>query len=275
VNTQSRQHSVRNLVIFVVLVYGLGWIGRWLDSLAGSAPSEQGPGILIWLVAPLGVSLVLRAFAGDGWRDFGLRPAIKGNVLWYVVSIVIYPVCTAFILAVGTALGAVSLSGFSVGSFVQAVALAVIPGLFTAIEELGWRGYLAPKVYKLGWNAFLAHAVVGIIWGAWHIPYFSVFWSHSMQNVPLFVLCFFLGTIAISIVYGEIRQQTDSVWPAFLMHAVSNAVNNTLVLQGFIKITSGKELLVSPGVEGILGIIFLTSVGVGIYLLRRKNPTVG
>jgi membrane protease YdiL (CAAX protease family) len=137
------------------------------------------------LVAPLGVSLLLRAFAGDGWQDFGLRPALKANVLWYVVSILIYPVCTAFILAVGTALGAVSLSGFSVGSSLQAVALAIIPGLLTAIEELGWRGYLAPKVYKLKWNAFVAHAVVGIIWGAWHIPYFSVFWSHSMQNVPL------------------------------------------------------------------------------------------
>jgi membrane protease YdiL (CAAX protease family) len=271
VNTQGKRHTMRNLVIFTVLVYGLGWIGRWLDSLAGSASSEEGPGILIWLVAPLGVSLLLRIFAGDGWKDFGLGPAIKGNVTWYVVSILVYPACTAFILVVGSVLGALSLSDFSVGPFIQAVALAIIPGLFTAIEEFGWRGYLAPKVYQLRLNAFVAHAVVGIIWGGWHIPYFSVFWSHSMQNIPLFVLCFFLGAIAHSIVYGEIRMQTDSVWPAFLMHAVSNAVNNTLVLQGFIKIASGKELLASPGIEGILGIVFLTLIGVGIHRLRRNR----
>jgi membrane protease YdiL (CAAX protease family) len=270
-DTQNKKHIVRNLVIFTVLVYALGWIGLWLDSQAGSASSEEGPGILIWLVAPLVISLLLRIFAGDGWKDFGLRPAIKGNVLWYVVSILVYPVCTTFILVLGSAFGAVSLSDFSVGPFVQAVALAIIPGLFTAIEELGWRGYLAPKVYKLGLNAFAAHAVVGVIWGGWHIPYFSVFWSHSMQNMPLFVLCFFLGAIASSIVYGEIRIQTDSVWPAFLMHAVSNAVNNTLLLQGFIKIASGKELLVSPGIEGILGIVFLALVGVGIHRLRIKG----
>jgi membrane protease YdiL (CAAX protease family) len=242
-----------------------------VDSLSGGAPSNQGIGILLWLVAPLGVSLLLRAFAGDGWSDLGMRPSIRGNILWYIVSILVYPVCTAFILAVGAALGAVSLSGFSAGAFVQAVALAVIPGLFTAIEEFGWRGYLAPKVYKLELNAFVAHAVVGIIWGAWHIPYFSLFWSHSMQNLPLFVLCFFLGAVVNSIVYGEIRMQTDSVWPAFLMHAVSNAVNNPLIQQGFVKMASGKELLVSPGIEGILGIIFLALVGVGLHRLRTKR----
>ena len=271
--SQSNKRTVRNLAIFTFLVMALGWLGRWADSLMGSAPSEEGIGILIWLIAPVGVSLLLRAFAGDGWKDLGIRPAIKGNILWYAVSIFVYPVCTMFILVVGLALGAVSLSDFSAGPFVQALTLAIIPGLITAIEEFGWRGYLAPKVYKFGLNAFVAHAVVGIIWGAWHIPYFSVFWSHSMQNMSLFVLCFFLGAIVNSIVYGEIRILTDSVWPAFLMHAVSNTVNNTLVLQGFVKMASGKELLVSPGIEGILGIVFLTLVGVGIHLLRRKRTT--
>jgi membrane protease YdiL (CAAX protease family) len=271
VTTQDSKRTIRNLIVFVLLVNIVGWAGRWLDSLAGSASSQEGPGILIWLVAPLGVSLLLRAFAGDGWKDLGLRPAIKKNVWWYVVSVLVYPVCTTFILVVGSALGAISLSDFSVGSLVQAVALAVIPGFLTAIEEFGWRGYLAPKVYSFGLNAFVAHAVVGVIWGVWHGPYFSVFWSHSMQNMGLFLLCFFLGAIANSVVYGEIRMQTDSVWPAFLMHTVSNAVNNTLLLQGFVEMASGRELLVSLGIEGLLSIIFFTVVGVGIHLIRKRR----
>ena len=119
-STQSSKHIVRNLAIFTFLTYALGWLGRWVDSLSGSAPSDQGIGTLIWLVAPLGVSLLLRAFAGDGWGDLGIRPAIRGNTLWYIASILVYPACTAFILVVGSALGAVSLSGFSAGAFVQA-----------------------------------------------------------------------------------------------------------------------------------------------------------
>jgi membrane protease YdiL (CAAX protease family) len=272
-NTQTinNKHILRNVAIFTGLVYALGWIGRWLDTMAGTASSQEGPGILIWLVAPLAVSLGLRALAGDGWRDFGLRPALKGNILWYGVSLLVYPLCTVFILIVGAALGALTLTDFSAGAFAQAVVLAIIPGLFTAIEEFGWRGYLAPKVYTLGWHALVAHAVVGVIWGGWHIPYFTVFWGHAMQNVPLFVLCFFLGAIAHSIVYGEIRMRTGSVWPAFLMHAVSNAVNNTLLLGGFITIAEGKALLVSPGIEGVLSIGFFALVGVGLYVLREKK----
>jgi membrane protease YdiL (CAAX protease family) len=126
-------------------------------------------------------------------------------------------------------------------------------------------------MYKLGLNVFVAHALVGLIWGAWHIPYFSVFWEYSMGNMPLFVLCFFLGAVASSIVYGEIRIITGSVWPAFLMHAVSNIFNNTLILNGFVRLESGKELLVSPGIEGVLGILFMASVGVVMVANRLRK----
>jgi hypothetical protein len=37
--------------------------------------------------------------------------------------------------------------------------------------------------------------------------------------------------------------------------------------------TSGKDLLASPGIEGILGIVFLTLIGAGIHRLRRKGTT--
>lgn len=270
--TQDKTRAIRNLIIFTVAVYALGWLGRWLDVQAGGATAPEGPGILIWLVAPLGVSLVLRAVAGDGWRDFGLRPAIKDHSIWYLISILVYPACTLFVLLAGAVLvGAVSFANFAWGAFLQAVAVAAIPGLFTAIEELGWRGYLAPKVYGLGLNAFAAHAIVGLIWGGWHIPYFSVFWGHAMEQLPRFVLFFFLGAITHSIVYGEIRMQTGSVWPAFLMHAVSNAVNNTLLAGGFVAIASDKMLVASPGIEGLLGILFFAVSGVALHLWRNKE----
>jgi len=72
---------VRNLAIFSFLVIALGWLGRGLDSLMGITSSQEGLGLTIWLISPLAVSFLLRAFAGDGWKDLGIRPAIKGNVL--------------------------------------------------------------------------------------------------------------------------------------------------------------------------------------------------
>ena len=110
--SQSNKHTVRNLAIFTFLVIALPWLGRGLDSLMGSTSSQEGLGLLIWIITPLAASFLLRAFAGDGWKDLGIRPAIKGNGLWYAVSILVYPVCTALVLVIGLALGAVSFPDF-------------------------------------------------------------------------------------------------------------------------------------------------------------------
>jgi len=93
--SQTRTHTARNLVIFTFLILTLPWLGRWLDSMMGSAPGE-GIGTLIWIISPLGVSFLLRAFAGDGWADLGIRPMagrsmaspswLVRNTVWFTVG---------------------------------------------------------------------------------------------------------------------------------------------------------------------------------------------
>ena len=57
--SQSNKHTVRNLVIFSFLVIALGWFCRELDSLMGITSSQEGLGLTIWIITPLGVSLLL------------------------------------------------------------------------------------------------------------------------------------------------------------------------------------------------------------------------
>jgi membrane protease YdiL (CAAX protease family) len=270
---QSNKHIVRNLAIFAFLVIALGWLGRWLDSLMGSTSSE-GIGMLIWLIAPFGVSFLLRAFAGDGWKDLGIRPAIKGNVLWYAVSILVYPVCATLVLVIGLALGAVSFPDFSLMVFVQAVAMIIVQQAIKNIfEEFAFRGYLAPKMYKLGLNVFVAHVVVGLIWGVWHLPYLRAITPYTVESLATLIPRFLVAAVAASIVYGEIRMQTDSVWPAWLMHTVGATFVGALMLHDLIRISSGMEYLFTPVFEGGLAIVLFTLIGVGIHLLRRKRTT--
>jgi hypothetical protein len=84
---------------------------------------------------------------------------------------------------------------------------------------------------------------------------------------------FLAGAIAASIVYGEIRIATDSVWPAWLMHTVGGVFVGALMLHGLFRISSGMEFLVAPVAEGGLMIVLLTLTGVGIHLLRRRRMT--
>ena len=67
--SQNNKHTIRNLAIFTFLVIALGWLGRWVDAVMGSTSSE-GIGMLIWIIAPLGVSFLLRAFAGFSVLDY-------------------------------------------------------------------------------------------------------------------------------------------------------------------------------------------------------------
>lgn len=269
---------VRNLIIFVVLVIGLGWIGKGLDLMMGATAESPGIGIFLWLIAPLAASFLLRGLAGDGWRDLGIRPAFKGNSLWYAASLLAYPVSTGLILLVGWAVGAVSFplsTAASLSVLVQGFLISIVPWFVKNIfEEFGWRGYLAPKLYGLSMPIFGAHALVGIVWASWHLPYLSYIQGPATQNMLTLIPFFYVGCMAHSVVYGEIRLATGSVWPAVLMHTVGSALLNTLVLKGIMVQATGMEFLVSPGVEGLLGSLFFVLGGIGLHWLRKRQPAV-
>jgi membrane protease YdiL (CAAX protease family) len=151
------------------------------------------------------------------------------------------------------------------------IGMSFIKNIF---EEFAWRGYLAPKMYSLGINVFIAHVLVGLIWGAWHLPYLAFVTGYLKESSAFLIPCFLLGTIATSIVYGEIRLITNSVWPAVLMHTIGGAFIGALFMKNIFEIEIGIELLFSPGIEGVLGIVLFTLAGIGLYLLRKKRMRV-
>jgi membrane protease YdiL (CAAX protease family) len=99
--------------------------------------------------------------------------------------------------------------------------------LFTMGEELGWRGFLLPRLLPLGqWKAVVWS---GLIWGLWHAP--VIVQGHNYPGYPIpgvfmmIVFCFLLGTI-ISWLYIN----TKSPWVAALAHGAVNAVAGLPVL---------------------------------------------
>lgn len=83
---------------------------------------------------------------------------------------------------------------------------------------------------------------------------------------------FLIGSVAASLVYGEIRLRTDSVWPAVLMHTAGGAFIATLLLE--VLMTPETAFLFSPGVEGTLTIAIFTLVGLGLYARRVSSTAV-
>lgn len=260
----DRQQVVRRSVAFTVLVTILAWLGPVL----GGDPVTPGLGFLVWGSAPLVACLIIRAITRD-WKDLGIKPALRNNGRWYLISLLAYPVAIALVVGLGTLFGASSIRDFSVSAFLQAMLpAAVIYLVFAIFEEFGWRGYLAPKLYSLGLNPLLAHALVGVIWASWHFPYIRELSTYTTESLAVYLLRFIIGCIAFTLTYGEIRIRTQSVWPAVLMHWIGNTIANPL-LAGFLTLTPGLEFLGSFGVDGLLMIVLFG--GLGLALLRSRE----
>jgi len=94
------------------------------------------------------------------------------------------------------------------------LALQLLLPLSGPWEELGWRGYLLPRL--LGrWNPWTASFALGLVWAIWHLPVFvtgTVPWVDAAFIVPVAVL--------FTAVYLRTR---GSVLIAFLMHGSLNA----------------------------------------------------
>jgi membrane protease YdiL (CAAX protease family) len=275
VHTRDKKRTRRNLVIFTVLVLGLAALAGVVEPLTvppGAEPGASGLGQLLWIIAPLGVMLLLRILGGDGWDDFGLRPNFKGNGFWWLVSVLTFPVVITISVLIGAVSGGLELDVNVFPAFVA----ALLPGLISAMiknvsEEFAWRGYLAPNVYSLNTNIWLSHAIVGVVWGAWHLPFVFVFWSYlTPAMLWTFVPLLLVGTFSQSVVYGEVRLATGSVLPAWLMHTIGNTIGNTLLLSNLVQLSPGRELVFSPGAEGVISIILMFAAGYWLHR-RRKN----
>ena len=274
-NTKDQKRTKRNLIIFTVFVLGAAVLAKLIEPFTvppGSEPGASGLSQLLWLITPVLIMLLLRIFGGDGWKDLGLRPNFKGNGFWWLASILVFPVVITAAVGIGVFLGGVKLDV----SLISVFAAALIPGFISAaikniFEEFAWRGYLAPKVYSLNWNTWLSHAIIGFIWGAWHLPFVYAFWSYLIPDMLwYFVPLLLIGTISQSVVYGEIRLATDSVWPAWLMHTIGNTFGNALLLSSFIQLNAGKELWFTPGSEGVVSIVLFFVIGYLLYVRRKR-----
>ncbi len=91
-------------------------------------------------------------------------------------------------------------------------------------EEIGWRGFMMPRLEK---KMGIGPAVIvgGIIWGVWHYPvnYYGHNFGTDYWGEPwLGFLIFTLFTIAGNAMFTLGVKKTGSVWTAAFMHAVNN-----------------------------------------------------
>ncbi|HET9087467.1 MAG TPA: type II CAAX endopeptidase family protein [Acidobacteriaceae bacterium] len=88
-------------------------------------------------------------------------------------------------------------------------------------EEIGWRGFLLPRLAsRMGFT--LGCMVSGCIWAVWHYPALLLA-DYNAGTKPMYALtCFTLMVIGDAYILGWFRLKSGSLWPAAMLHASHN-----------------------------------------------------
>ena len=272
---ESRVKSTkRNLIIFIVVTLASGWIGVLIDSVLTEQPEGNSLGMGVWLILPFLTAIVLRIISKDK-KDIGLKPNIRQNGKWYMVSIAIVPIVTVIVVSIGAFLGVVDFSAFKASDFISLALLSMLMNLIKNIfEEFSWRGYLTPKLIDLDFNDWWIYIISGLVWGLWHVAYYLVFLPEIYFASTSRVAMIFSSIVIMlcwTVMFVEIYRLTKSAWPCVLMHAIEDAIPTVLVVTGgYITFTNGSDLLLNP-INGIIPNILFLAIGLTLRKLRRRK----
>jgi CAAX protease family protein len=258
------------LATFLILTFALSSIFYVLFAHAKTLSLGGGlyVGMLMWCpgVSALITRLVFQHnVRGEGWAWGPTRYELAGYALPIAYAACAYAAVWIFDF------GGIDLGRFKTNAFRFVTLGLVINMAFALGEELGWRGFLVPKLAER--LSFTGTALVsGIIWATWHTP-LIIFADYNGGTPTLYsIACFVVMVVGISFPLAWLRLRSGSVWPAVLLHASHN-----LFIQGFFDVVT-----VDTGVTKYLlsefgAVLALTAAITGwlFWRLDRKHPALG
>jgi len=217
-----KSKTLREIIVFLVLTAILSTPAYILIIQAWTINGGQFKLAGLLMLAP-GLAAVItylvfeRSLRPVGWRPGKIQYLILGLVIPIIYCLIEY--------------GLVWLTGrgkyngqFPANLPILLVTMLLNGTLTGLFEEVGWRGFLVPKMMKL--TSFTKTALItGLIWSVWHYPYI-IFSNVRLGNTPLpySLICFTIFVTGISFAFAWLRLKSGSVWTAALLHGSHNVL---------------------------------------------------
>lgn len=205
------------------------------------------------------------------WGEFGLSRS--GKHMWPFALLVpmllagsAYAV--ALVLGVGQ-LRTIHLTSSGVADWVLnlAATLAFMTVLFLT-EELGWRGYLLPRIQQLT-SRRRAALVTGFVHGCFHLPLILIATTYDEHGSRWLVAPVVVATITMAgVFYAYLWDRTGTVWPVAMAHGAVNTAFS-IGAGAVVATTSQADLAYVAGESGVATFAAVAGVGT-IFLARAK-----
>ena len=215
--------AVRHALLFYGITLFLATLVRLAVPWVGVASLP-----LTMLTPAVAVLLMQAAIAPEGgWRSFAVSLGLttagwKAWPLALFAPLLIHGVGLLVLVATGlTVFRPLDTTANLVLALADVLAGLVVSTLFAMGEEVGWRGYMLPRLLRLG--VLPALLLTGFLQGVWHMPLLLTTDLYHSSGNPWIVAPLFLVTLTLAgIFFGFLRLWTGSVWPAALAHGAVN-----------------------------------------------------
>jgi len=192
----------------------------WILIIISGFGSKNAAFYVFGLMWSPGVSAIItslifqKSLRSIGWKWGKTRYQLLGIFLPIVYAAVSYSV----VWLVGS--GRID-RDFSVDT-VEFLTVGILFSLLFALgEEIGWRGYLVPRLSKV--MSFTSVCLVsGVIWSVWHYPLIIFSGYHGGTSVLYSLICFTIMVTGTSFAYAWLRLISGSVWTAMFFHGMHN-----------------------------------------------------
>ena len=127
-------------------------------------------------------------------------------------------------------------------------------------EELGWRGFLTPRLVMLiGRPGVL---LTGMIWAIWHLP--LILLGHNYGAQPFLGMLIWMPLcMALSVLLTALRNRGGAIWPAALAHGALNQL--ATLLTGTV-IVGARFMPLIDGAAGLAGLLVFGTAAAFVYL---------
>ncbi|MCO6496831.1 MAG: CPBP family intramembrane metalloprotease [Chitinophagaceae bacterium] len=209
----------------------------------------------------------------DAWRQIGFGVSWKYLAYAFVIPSVV--LLTSYLIAY--LINPDFFIGYPKGEKINHLLYPFLPIIIFSVlqtvtlslgEELGWRGYLLPKLIAHTSSRLKAHLIVGLIWALWHFPLIFIARAYNTEgNIVITTILFVAVVCFLSIIIGELKMRSNSVWTASLFHSVHNTV------WGYISplFITGAPLIYWSGESGIITIILYAIAAVLLLKFKPKQ----
>ena len=279
----------KQIIIYIVLSFLIAWILFLIIPLKGMVYGEQRSTLLLTgaMFAPAISSILVRLITKEGFKNMLLKPNFKGNIKTYlliffgpslliIVSAILYFLLfpTHFDTGLTLLQGAeVTPSTILLVSLLQVILVGPVINIVPTMgEELGWRGYLLPKLRTL-FSDRLSIIISGIIWGLWHAP--VIIMGHNYgTDYPGYpyvgILVMVVFCVALGIIEGYFTIKLNSVIPAAMVHSAMNAGAALPLIVAKV----GINQTIGPTVAGLIGGLPLFLVAITLFLKLDSAKTL-